>query len=332
MPFGLSPAPEEFQRRIDLALEGLPGQKVIADDILVFGSGDTDQEALKDYDRNLREVLTRCQHKGIKLNVDKMQFRKKEVTYMGHVVSLEDLGADPNKLRAINNMPAPTNKQKFAPDLADLVKPLRDLVKKENEFVWELEVHGKCLEKLKNVLTEAPVLKFFNSQKKTVLQCDASLGGLGACLLEDGHPVVYVSRALTASEINYAQIEKELLSIVFGVERFASYVCGRKVFIQTDHKPLESIMKKSLLSASKRLQRMLLRLQKFDIQVAYSKGTDMHIADPLSKAYLPSTSQDEEVQEDVWSVYDIRSPTELEAEYVNMAEFVPIRQTTLAEI
>ena len=83
MSFGLSPAPEEFQKRIDLALEGLPGQKVIADNILVLGSGDTDEEALKDHDRNLREVLTRCQHKGIELNVDKMQFRKKEVTYRG---------------------------------------------------------------------------------------------------------------------------------------------------------------------------------------------------------------------------------------------------------
>ena len=345
MPFGLSPAPEEFQRRIDLALEGLPGQKAIADDILVFGSGDTDEEALKDHDRNLRGVLTRCRQKGIKLNVDKMQFRKKEVTYMGHIVSSEGLGADPNKLKAINDMPAPTDKQgvqrilgmvnylqKFAPDLADLAKPLRDLVKKENEFVWEQEVHGKCLEKVKNVLTKAPVLKFFDSQKRTVLQCDASLGGLGACLLQDGHPVAYASRALTATEINYAQIEKELLSIVFGVERFASYVYGRKVFIQTDHKPLESIMKKSLLSAPKRLQRMLLRLQKFDLEVAYSKGADMHIADPLSRAYLPSTSQDEEFQEDVWGVNDIRSPTEVETEYVNMAEFVPIRETTLAEL
>ena len=161
--------------------------------------------------------------------------------------------------------------------------------------------------------------------------CDAFLGGLEACLLQDGHPVAYASRALTASEINYAQIEKELLSIVFGVERFASYVYGRKVFIQTDHKPLESIMK-NLLSAPKRLQRMLLRLQTFNLEVAYSKGADMHIADPLSRAYLPSTSQDEEVQEDMWGVNDIRSPTEVEAEYVNMAEFVPIRQTTLTEI
>ena len=87
MPFGLSPAPEEFQRRIYLAHEGLLGQKAIADDILVFGSWDTDEEAFEGKDGNLRKVLNRCQQKGIILNTDKMQFRQKEVIYMRHIVS-----------------------------------------------------------------------------------------------------------------------------------------------------------------------------------------------------------------------------------------------------
>ena len=174
------------------------------------------------------------------------------------------------------------------PNLADVAKPLRDLVKNDNEFLWEEEVHGKCLEDVKQVLTQAPVLKFFDPPKKTVLQCDASMSGLGACLLQDGHPVAYASRALTPAETNYAQIEKELMSIVFGVERFESYVYGRKVFVDTDHKPLESIMKKSLLSAPKRLQRTLLRLQKFDLEVTYRKGIEMHMADPLSRGVSPT--------------------------------------------
>ena len=92
------------------------------------------------------------------------------------------------------------------------------------------------------------MLKFFDPQKKTVLQCDASRSGLGACLMQDGHPVAYASRALMPTETNYAQIEKELLAIVFGVERFEGYVYGRKTFIYIDHKPLESIMKKSRFS------------------------------------------------------------------------------------
>lgn len=230
-------------------------------------------------------------------------------------------------------MPPPTDKQgvqrilgmvnyvqRFAPNLTDLAKPLRELVKKENEFVWEEEVHGKSLERVKQVLTRAPVLKFFDPQKKTVLQCDASMSELGACLLQDGHPVVYASRALTPTEVNYAQIEKELLSIVFGVERFEGYVYGRKVFVDTDHKPLESIMRKSLLSAPKRLQRMPLRLQKFDLEVSYRKGVEMHRADPLSRAYLPLTKQGGVGNEEVRSVADTRSPTDVEAEYVKLYE------------
>ena len=97
--FGISPAPEEFQRRIDIALEGLPGQKAIADDILMFGAGDTDEQALKDHDRNLWEVLNRCWQRGIKLNSEKIQFRQMEVSYMGHIISSEGLQADPSKLK-----------------------------------------------------------------------------------------------------------------------------------------------------------------------------------------------------------------------------------------
>ena len=106
---------------------------------------------------------------------------------MGHIISSVGIGADPNKLKAINEMPPPTDKegvhralgmltfvQKFAPNLADLAKPLRELVKKDNEFVWDKGVHGQCLDQVKLVLTQAPVLKFFDPQKKTLLQCDAS--------------------------------------------------------------------------------------------------------------------------------------------------------------
>ena len=89
--------------------------------------------------------------------------------------------------------------------------------------------------------------------------------------------------------MQYAQIEKELLAIVFGMEKFEGYTYGRKVLVDTDHKPLESIMKKGLLSAPKRLQCMLLRLQKLDIEVTYKKGTETYIADTLSRAYLPMT-------------------------------------------
>ena len=98
---------------------------------------------------------------------------------------------------------------------------------------------------------------------------------------------MYASRALTATERNYAQIEKELLTIVFTCERFDQYVYRReKVSVQSDHKPLEAIFKKYLVTAPKRLQCMMMRLQRYSLDVNYTRGSEMHIADTLSRAYI----------------------------------------------
>ncbi|XP_028409422.1 uncharacterized protein K02A2.6-like [Dendronephthya gigantea] len=108
MPFGISPAPEEFQRRVNDILLGLPGVKVIADDLLVYGSGATDEEAYLDHDKNLRGLMERCREKGLKLNPDKIQLRLEEVSYMGHRLTSNGLKIDPEKTKAIRDMPAPT--------------------------------------------------------------------------------------------------------------------------------------------------------------------------------------------------------------------------------
>ena len=129
--------------------------------------------------------------------------------------------------------------------------------------------------------------------------------------MQDGHPVAYASRSLTPTEVQYAQIEKELLAIVFAMEKFETYPYGRKVLVESDHKPLEAIFKKSLLNAPKLLQRMLLRLQRYEFEVSYKKGTSLFLADPLSRAYV-SRKEATEDQEDVLTVSKTRSPTEIE--------------------
>ena len=118
-------------------------------------------------------------------------------------------------------------------------------------------------------------------------------------------------------------MEKELLAIVFGIKKFESYLYGRKFKVETDHKPLESILKKSLLSAPKRLQRMMLRLQNFDFEVEYKKGTLLHLADTLSRAYLPH-GQIKCSKEDVFLTVNVRSPVEEEIEAVDALSFVSI--------
>ena len=155
-------------------------------------------------------------------------------------------------------------------------------------------------------MVTAPSLlnKYYEREKDLVIQCDASEGGLRAALLQDGRPLAYASRALTAAERNYAQIEKELLAIVFSTERFHQYTYGRSVIVESDHKPLESILAKPLVSAPKRLQRMILRLQRYDLDVRYKKGSELHLADTLSRHY-PSLKKQLKLRENMSCSQDL---------------------------
>ena len=128
------------------------------------------------------------------------------------------------------------------------------------------------------------------------IQTDASSTGLGACLIQENTPIAYASRALTSTEQGYAQIEKELLAVVFGCHKFRSYVYGKQITIHSDHKPLETIVKKPLAQTPLRLQRMLLRLQSYDIKLEYIPGKNLLIADALSRAHLTSNSHDNDTR------------------------------------
>ena len=135
-------------------------------------------------------------------------------------------------------------------------------------------------------MTSVPLLAYYDPSKELVFQCDASSTGLRSTLMQEGKPLAYASRALSTTEVGYAQVEKECLAIVFSLERFHQYTFGRKTIVNTDHKPLETIVKKPLCKAPKRIQGMLLRLLQYDIVINYIKGKEMHIADTLSRAYL----------------------------------------------
>ena len=130
-------------------------------------------------------------------------------------------------------------------------------------------------------VTQAPVLKYFSPEAQTEGQGDASQNGLGFVLLQEGQPVTYASRALTPAEKRYSQIEKELLAQVFGLEHMYNhhYTFGRRVILWTDNKPLTSIYKKPLASAPKRLQRLLLRLQQYDVGLRCKPGSEIYLAD-----------------------------------------------------
>ncbi|KAI0230692.1 Retrovirus-related Pol polyprotein from transposon 17.6 [Lamellibrachia satsuma] len=141
-------------------------------------------------------------------------------------------------------------------------------------------------------ITEKPEPENTTDLLRFILTCDASQHGLGAACLQNGRPVAYASRALTETETRYAQIEKELLAVVFACTKFKNYICA--VTVETDHQPLISITKKPLSAAPARLQRMLMRLQSHDIHLVYRKVKDLVLADALSRAYLHTEQQENE--------------------------------------
>ncbi|CAG9130421.1 unnamed protein product [Plutella xylostella] len=188
---------------------------------------------------------------------------------------------------------------KFIPRYSETVEPLRSLLKKNVAWCWD-EVHSGAVAALKAALCAAPVLALYDVAAPVLLTVDASAGALGAALLQAGRPVEFASTTLTDTQRRYAQIEKELLAIVFALERFHQYVFGRTdVIIESDHKPLEALFLKSLDSVPARLQRMMLRIQGYSFKVVYKPGKYMYLADALSRAALPDVMLDNKLSDEI---------------------------------
>ena len=161
--------------------------------------------------------------------------------------------------------------KRFIPVFAELSEPLRRLCKCGVKWAWESEQQN-AFEAIKQVIRTLPVLTYLGKTKKHKIQCDASKKGLGAVLLQESKPVMSVLRALTETEQRYSNLERELLAIVFALKRLNHYTFGRTITVQSDHQPLQSIWKKSNVSASPRLQRLLLRLAHYDLSIEFLRG------------------------------------------------------------
>ena len=306
MPFGINSAPEVWQRKMQEHIEGLYGVEVIADDFVVVGFGSTPEEWHFDHDHNVCAFLQHCWEKNLKLKKEKAQLRKTEVAFIGHILTPDGLKPNPKKVEVISDIPHPANVQslrairflgmvyylaKFLRCLSDETEVLRKLTMKDADWCW-LTAHKEAMARIQRMISTAPVLAYYDITKPVTkpvtIQCDASQFGLGAALLQDSHPIAYSSRALTVTERNYAQIEKELLAIVHACEKLDQYIVGKSdvVVVDSDHKPLETILRKPIHSAPKGLQQMRLQLQSYDIRVKYKKGATMYLDDTLNRAYL----------------------------------------------
>ena len=307
LPFGISSAPDVFQAIMSEMFGDIEDVEVVVDDLLIWGT--TEEQ----HDSRLENVLQRARQRNLKLNKDKSQIKQKEVRYLGHIIGEDGIKPDPRKVTAVTEMKPPETKEelqrflgmttylsKFIPNYSETSAPLRVLLEKDTEWHWT-DQQAKAFQELKNMVTHSPVLMFFDPTKPTTISVDASSKGMGAVLLQDQRPIAYASKSLTATQQNYAQIEKEMLAIVFGCQKFHDYIYGLpNIAIETDHKPLETILRKPLHAAPARLQRMIMSIQKYPVNVNYKPGKELLIADTLSRAPLP-----EEADELEFRQYDI---------------------------
>ncbi|UYV78016.1 hypothetical protein LAZ67_15003200 [Cordylochernes scorpioides] len=251
LPFGISSAPEVFQRKMSNLLESQSGVNCHMDDIVIWGA------TREEHDERLRCVLRKLQDSGLTLNKEKCIFSVKEIKFLGHLITERGVLPDPNKVQGIREFPSPSSISevrrflgmvnftgKFIPDLSTILYPLNQLLVKRNDWRWD-SAQEEAFEKVKKLLSTSPALTLFDPNLPTTVSADASSYGLGAVLLqksEDGYQkaVAYASRTMSETEKRWAQIqiEKESLAIVWACERFQDYLMGNTFSIENDHKPL----------------------------------------------------------------------------------------------
>jgi len=318
MPYGISTGSEVFQRCMEQLFAGQPCE-IVVDDILIWGS------SVEEHDKRLKCVLDRVRAINMQLNPTKCRFRVSEVPYVGHLLTDKGVKPDPEKTKAIRQMPTPEDKHglqrflgmtnylsKFIHRYSEITAPLRQLLRQDAQWCWT-EQHAAAADTLKEQLTSPPVLQYFDVHKPVTLSADASQHGLGAVCLQDGRPIAFASRSLTDTEVRYAQIEKELLGLVFACVKFHDYIYGRPVTVETDHQPLITILRKPLHTASVRIQRMMLKLQRYHLNVIYKRGRELYVADALSRAHLHTTDSPETIEDyDVLALEGVLSSRRIE--------------------
>ena len=278
---------------MDKAVGGIPGTFPCVDDVKVQGS--TEER----HNLHLLETVYRASKAGLKFNPEKCSNKKQRIEYFGRVITPQGVEPCPKKCRAILKLDPLKDKQElqsllgtvnfmatFIPNLAKKTHLMRGLLKKNVHFLWTSDMQVE-FDSIKQSIANATQLVHYDPNKTAVIETDASLKGLGAVLLQENRPVRFLSKSLTPTEAEYSNIERELLAVLFACEKLHVYTFGRQIIINTDHKPLEPIFQKPISLAPARLQRMLLCLSKYDIQLRYVGSKGVLLADTLSRLIEP---------------------------------------------
>ena len=296
-------------------LTGLDGVVCMMDDVLIH------ECTPEEHDARLEKVLQRLQDAGLTLNLQKCQFSQSEVKFLGQVVNKDGIYPDPDMVRAIQEVQPPktvsdirrffgmyNHLSKFAPNLAEKTKLLRELLNKHNQWTWE-EPQRKAFAEVKQALVTSPVLSLFDQNRETVVSADASSYGIGTVLLQrqlEGElkPISYISRSLTPTEQRYAQIEKEALTFTWACERFSDYLLGLEFHIHTDHKPLVPLFgEKNVDELPIRVQRFRLRMMRYKFSISHVPGKSLLMAGALSRAPCSDARREDTLLEQATTAY-----------------------------
>ncbi|CAF4231076.1 unnamed protein product [Rotaria sp. Silwood2] len=302
MPFGLTNAPATFQRLMDMVLAGLKWQccLVYIDDVVIFSP--TFEQHLID----LEKVFEALKSANLTLKTSKCQFCRREMRYLGHIITQEGIKPDSNLIKSVSNFPQPKKikdvqsflgltgyYRRFIKDYSKIAEPLTQQLRNNQKGNHQLKWSKECtnaFEALKEKLTTAPIMNTPNFNQPFILELDACEYGLGAVLTQeyDGkkYVIAYASRTLSTAERNYGATEHEALAIVWATKYFRPYLEGNKIYIRSDCKALEWM--RSSKDVTGRLARWAMKLSAYQIEeIKYRPGKLNGNADSLSRNPLP---------------------------------------------
>ena len=291
MPQGYKNSPAIFQRTMNLIFGDMIGAKCVVyiDDILVFGKD------YNEHNENLKCVLGRIKMYGLNENLDKRQECVEQVTFLGYEIELNKMRPTVSRAQGIMEYETPRSKKSlqrflgminfdrcFVRNITEEIKPLYEALGAEKKFSWNAECESAFI-KIKEKWKENLELYIPDQDGLYELETDASNIGIGAVLMQNGKPVVYISRCLTKAEQNYSITEKEVLASLWAMEKLQYYLFGKPFILITDHKAIEELKFKKEFGSS-RIQRWFERLEKFQFKVEYRPGVKITVADALSRS------------------------------------------------